>query len=181
MKSVAIVLALALTVGAAVAQPADKSMMQKLNLTEEQQAQIRKLRVDFQKKEIQNEAKIKLARLDLGQMVQADKPDRSSIEKAIRDISSLQTDTKIARVDQMLAIRNILTPDQLKTWKEQRMNRRAMMRGRMGMNRRQGMGMLGENAPVPEVDMADMVAMPDPMDAPESMLDDLDLGGISAE
>ncbi len=117
MKSAAILLALALTAGAGLAQPSNNkamrhgdqapmggpmAMMQKLNLSEEQQAQIRKLHVDFQKKQIQNQAKIKLARLDLSQMLQADKPDRPAIEKTIRDISSLETDTKLARVDQML-------------------------------------------------------------------------------
>jgi Spy/CpxP family protein refolding chaperone len=183
MKSAAILLALALTAGAGLAQPSNNkamrhgdqapmggpmAMMQKLNLTEQQQAQIRKLHVDFQKKQIQNQAKIKLARLDLSQMLQADKPDRPAIEKIIRDISSLETDTKLARVDQMLAIRNVLTPDQLKTWKEQRMNRRGMMRGRMGMLQGQEMG------------MPDMAAMPDLMDGPERPMDDPgidDLGG----
>lgn len=193
MKSAVIVMALALAAGTVGAQPANQpmkhgnqrqmpdhvAMMQKLNLTEDQQAQIRKMHVDFQKKQIQNQAKIRLARLDLAQLVQADKPDRSAIEKAVRDISSFETDTKLARVDEMLSIRNVLTPDQLKIWKEQRMNRRGMMRGEMMrgrmMMRRGGPGMIGED------ETADMVALPDPMDSPEPPVDGLEIGDSGAE
>ena len=205
MKPVVLVLAIVLAAGTALAQPADQpnrrgnqgpmngrmTLIQKLNLTEDQQAQIRKLHVDFQKKQIQNQAKIRLARLDLAQMIRADKPDQSAIEKAIRDISALETDTKIARVDQLLAIRNVLTPDQLKIWKQQRMNWRGMMRGQMMrgrmMMRRQGPGAFGDAmaplpddesmspAPVPGDELLGMVAFPDPMDPPEPM-EDVELG-----
>jgi periplasmic protein CpxP/Spy len=197
MKSLAFVLAVALTASTALAQQAGQpmnrganaprggpmAMMQKLNLTDDQQAQIRKLHVDFQKKEIQNQAKVRLARLDLSQMMQVDKPDRSALEKAIRDISATETDTKIARMDEMLAIRNVLTPDQQKMWKQQMMNRRGMMRGRTGMMRRQGPGMYGDlMAPPSDVLAPDMALLGDPMDAPEPpMMDDVDLGDIGAE
>lgn len=209
MKSATLVLAMALAAGTALAQPANQPMrhgdqtpmngrmalMQKLNLTEDQQSQIRKLHVDFQKKQIQNQAKIRLARLDLAQMLQADKPDRSAIEKAVRDVSALETDNKVARIDQMLAIRNVLTPDQLKIWKEQRMNRRGMMRGEMMrermMMRRGHPGVFGDSmdplpgdeslAPLSSDEMMGMAALPDPMDMPEPMMDDVELGDIDVE
>ena len=199
MKPVALVLALALAAGTAISQPANQpqvrsdkapmggrmAIMQKLNLTDEQQTQIRKLHVDFQKKQIQNEAKIRLARLDLMQMMQADKPDRSAIEKTIRDISALQTDTKLARVDQIFAIKNVLTPEQQKMAKQLLMERRSGMRGRMQMFHRQGPGMRGDMrgdimAP-PDPDAPGMAAMEDPMDAPDQPMDFLDLGDFGAE
>ena len=105
------------------------AMMQKLNLTEAQQTQVNKLRVDFQKKQIQSQAKIRLARLDLSQLLQADKPDRGAIEKGIRDVSSIETEAKLARLDHMLAVRALLTPEQQKIWKEEMMDRRGSMRG----------------------------------------------------
>jgi len=190
------VLAIALTAGSALAQPSSQSMkrgdqaqmggpmamMRNLNLTDEQQAQIRKLHVDFQKKQIQNQAKVRLARLDLAQMIQADKPDRAAIEKAIRDIASTETETKLARVDQLLAIRNVLTPEQQKTMKQNLMNRRGMMRGRMQMYRRGGQGMFGETLALPpNGDVLDMATLPEPMNPPDAPEDDLDIGEMIAE
>ncbi len=158
-------------------------MMQKLNLSDDQLTQIKKIHMDFQRKQIQNEAKIRLARLDLSQMIQADKPDRSAIEKSIRDISSIETDTKLARVDQLLAIKNVLTPDQVKTFKQMMMNRGGMMRGRMMMMRRGRPGMFGESFDsAPGEGLPDMAAMPEPMDQPEgAMLDEMDLSDIATE
>jgi Spy/CpxP family protein refolding chaperone len=196
MKSMEFVFVLALAASAALAQPTNQpmrhgdqapmggpmAMMQKLNLTDDQQVQIRKMHVDFQKKQIQNQAKIRLARLDLGQMMQADKPDRAAIEKAIRDIASVETETKLARVDQMLAIRGVLTPEQQKTMKQNMMYRRGAMRRHMGMFRQGGPGFLGENlTSPPDTDLLDMAAMPDQMDPPEVSVDELDLGEIIEE
>ncbi len=190
MKPAVILLAIALTAGNVLAQPADRpmrqgnkgpmAMMQKLDLTDAQQAQIRKLHVDFQKKQIQNQAKVRLARLDLGQMLQADKPDRAAIEKTIRDISSIETDTKLARVDQMLAIRAILTPEQLKMWKEQRMKGMGSMRQHMRMFRREEMGYLGDNMTPPEIGMSDMLPGMEPIDPPDVMMDDVDVSDVTA-
>jgi Spy/CpxP family protein refolding chaperone len=203
MKPAVILLACTLTAGIALAQPADQpmnrreggrmggqmggqmAMMKKLNLTEDQQTQARKLHIDFQKKQIQNRARIQLARLDLGQLLQADKPDRSAIEKAMRDIASMETDAKLAKVDEMIAFRNLLTPDQQKIMKEQRMNRWRGMRGRTGMFRHPGMGMglLGDNAPPPDGEMADLAPLPEQFDGAEPLmpLDEMDPGDIGAE
>jgi Spy/CpxP family protein refolding chaperone len=198
MKPVVVLMALVLAGGTAMGQPSSNrpmmgrgsqgemgghmAMMQKLNLTDEQQAQIRKLHVDFQKKEIQNEAKIRLARLDLSQMMLLDKPDRAAIEKTIREIGSIQTDTKLARVDQMLAVRNLLTPEQLKTMKQNMMNRMGTMRKRVQIYRRGGSGMLGESYADPENgDMLGMATAPDPMNAPQASDDDLDMEEVITE
>jgi Spy/CpxP family protein refolding chaperone len=196
MKPMVFVLALVLAGGTALAQPSDRPMMgrggqgmmggqtarmQKLNLTDEQQAQIQKLRVDFQRKAIQNEAKIRLARLDLAQMMRADKPDRSAIEKTIREIASVQTDTKLARVDEMLAIRGLLTPEQLKTLKKNRMNGWGTMHRRV-LIRRGGQGMLGESFDHPSSDETlGMAALADPMNPPEGSGDDFDLEEVVEE
>jgi nickel and cobalt resistance protein CnrR len=166
-KLIVVLLTLALSAGVALAQPADRplrrgngpamagrgAMMEKLNLTEEQQSQMRKLKVEFQKKQIQNQARIRVARLDLHQLLSADKPDRGTIEKAIKEISAMQTEAKLNHLDHMFAVRGILNPEQQKIWKEQRMHRGGMRHERMRMLHRDNMGQHGDNVPFPEFDM----------------------------
>ena len=124
-----------------------ESMMEKLKLSDQQQAQMRKLRLEFAKKEVQLHAKIQLARLDMRDLIGADQPDRSAIEKQVKEISDLQYQQKLDLIDHLFAVKAILTPDQVKIWKEQLKERHGMFREqRMGTRRRQGMmgeGMMG--------------------------------------
>ncbi len=117
-----------------------QSMKERLNLTDQQQAQLRDLQFQFRKKQIQLRAKIQLARLETRELFSADKPDRSAIEKNVKAISDLQYQQKLDRIDHLFAVRNILTPEQLKIWKDG-MGRRHMMMRRHPMGQQQrGMG-----------------------------------------
>lgn len=102
-----------------------------LNLSDEQQGKIGKLRIDFQKKAVATKAKIAAARLDIKALMMADKPDRASIEKTIKAISDLQYQQKIDRLDHMFAVRDVLTPEQRKQWKDHMGTMRGRMRDRM--------------------------------------------------
>lgn len=94
-----------------------EDMMDRLQLTDEQEMKMGKLRIDFQKKEAELQSKIRIARLDLQEIFMAEKPDRAAIEKSLKTISELQYQKKLAHIDHLFAVREILTPEQRKIWK----------------------------------------------------------------
>jgi Spy/CpxP family protein refolding chaperone len=94
------------------------SFVKDLQLTDAQEGQFKKLQLDHQRKQTQTESKITLARLDLRELFQADKPDRGAIEKGMRAVSDLQFQAKTNHLDHWFAVYNILTPEQQVTWKE---------------------------------------------------------------
>jgi Spy/CpxP family protein refolding chaperone len=106
-----------------------REMMQKLNLTDQQQVQMRKLHADLEKKNIQTSAKIRLARIDMRELMLADKPDRAALEKKLREITDLQHQMKLDRLEHMLAVNGLLTPEQQKSWRDG-MNRPRQQRER---------------------------------------------------
>ena len=112
-----------------------EAMMDKLQLTDEQQIKIEKLRIGFQKKEAELQSKARIARLDLKEIFIAETPDRAAIEKGLKTISDLQYQRKLAHVDHLFAVREMLAPDQRKVWKKQMMEL-----GRMGERERHPMG-----------------------------------------
>ena len=77
-----------------------------------------KLHLDLEKKTTQTNSKIQLARLDLKELFMADKPDKGAVEKQIKVISDLQHQQKLNHIDHLFAVRDILTPEQQKMWKE---------------------------------------------------------------
>jgi len=95
-----------------------EAVIRDLQLTDAQKAQFKKLQVDHQRKQIQTESKIRLARLDLRDLFQADKPDKGAIEKALRAISDIQFQAKANHLDHWFAVHNMLTPEQQSKWKE---------------------------------------------------------------
>ena len=116
-------------------------MFERLKLTDDQRNQIEKLRIDFQKQQIAQRGKLETAQLELRQLMRADNPDKTAIEKKITEVSQLGAQTRIGHFNQMLSIRKILTPEQQKMAREgmkMRMHRgfaerrqggRGMMRG----------------------------------------------------
>jgi Spy/CpxP family protein refolding chaperone len=93
-------------------------MMENLNLTDQQEQQMQKLRLEFAKARTQTAARITAARLDLAGVLMADAPDRAAIEKGLKGISDLQHQQKLNFVDHLFAVRAILTPEQQNLWKK---------------------------------------------------------------
>lgn len=98
-----------------------ETMMDKLQLTDEQQIKMEKLRIGLQKKEAELQSKTRIARLDLKEFFISETPDRAAIEKTMKIISDLQYQKKLAHIDHLFAVREVLTPDQRKTWKKHMM------------------------------------------------------------
>jgi len=93
-------------------------MMDKLNLNEQQQSQMEKFRLEMQKKQITLQSKIGLLRLDLKEIFLGDNPEKSAVEKKMKEISDLQHQEKVAFVDHLFAVKSILSAEQQKIWKK---------------------------------------------------------------
>lgn len=100
------------------------------------------LRTDVQVKEI-----------ELAALWRADQPDANKIIAKVKEIADVRVKMEVARINHMLDIRKLLTPEQLKAMKKMGMGRgmmgRGMGQGRRGMMRGwmggQGRGLMGQS------------------------------------
>jgi nickel and cobalt resistance protein CnrR len=115
--------------------PMHGKMMEALNLTDQQKGQMEKLRTELEKKQVAVQGKIAVLRVDLKELFQAENPDRSAIEKKMKEVSDLQHQLKINGLDHLFAVKGILTPDQQKIWKKHLLE---MGEERMGMGMERG-------------------------------------------
>ncbi len=117
--------------------PPHAAMLKELNLTEAQDAQVQKNRIDLMKKQTQLRAKVQTLRLDTKELFLAEKPDRSAIEKNVKAISDAQEQMKLAMLDHWFAVNALLTPEQQKVWKKH-----ALQMGNAMRERAKGMGQM---------------------------------------
>jgi Spy/CpxP family protein refolding chaperone len=93
-------------------------LWERLSLTEDQESRMEKLRSDIQKAMVKQRADIRLARIELGDLMEADRPDKDLILKKMKEIADLELRAKTSMVDHQFEVRNLLTADQLKIWTE---------------------------------------------------------------
>jgi Spy/CpxP family protein refolding chaperone len=96
----------------------EKMMMGALNLTGQQKTDVQKLHADMERSMVKVQSAVRLARIDLRQLLDAEKLDRNAIEKKVREVSNLQQEAKTALIDHLFAVYAMLTPEQQKTFKE---------------------------------------------------------------
>ncbi|HUK30425.1 MAG TPA: Spy/CpxP family protein refolding chaperone, partial [Candidatus Acidoferrum sp.] len=109
------------------------NMRQQLGITDEQVAKFHTMNEDFQKAGIQNRATMQIKRMELNDLLRADKPDRAAIDRKLGEVNAAQAASEKAIIDHMLAMRTILTPDQQAKIK-------TMMQDRPGPGMGPGMG-----------------------------------------
>jgi periplasmic protein CpxP/Spy len=97
-----------------------KPWAEQLGLTDEQKAQVRQIMLDTRKKNIDVEAKQKLARIELQELMGADTPDQKKIDAKVDELSQIRTTLMHNRINTLLAVQKVLTPDQRKKAKELR-------------------------------------------------------------
>lgn len=98
--------------------PHHEALIQKLNLTEVQQTQMKKLHLDLMKKQTGLRSKIQTLKLEIQEQFLADKVDRVAIEKNLKAINDVQHQLKMNMLDHWFQVNAILTPEQQKIWKE---------------------------------------------------------------
>jgi Spy/CpxP family protein refolding chaperone len=158
MKRMMVVVVVLMTGVALVwAQPARQKgpegrMLQKMNLTEEQQDQVADLRLEMAKKQIDLNSKEATARVELRQLLREEKMDRAAIEKKTKEIAGYAVDEKMMKLDHWSTVNKLLTPEQQKTWKHVLLRASAQQPGRNregGPEMRQRRGRGAVAPPVP--------------------------------
>ncbi len=117
-----------------------KSWAEQLGLTDDQRAQIRQIFLDTRKKNIDVEAKQKLAHLELQELMTADTPDQKKIDAKVDELSQIRTTLMHNRINALLAVQKVLTPDQRK--KAQELRPFELFRGGFGHFDGDGPGMM---------------------------------------
>jgi len=136
---------------------ADPRLREKLGITDAQAEQLRALVREAAKVRIRQHADVAVKRMELEELLEVETPDRTLIEKKLREISDLQHALLKSQIDSRLALQNVLTPEQrtkLRSLLRQRILRRGLgMRGmgmgRMGMKQRLGRAPMPPEAPAP--------------------------------
>jgi Spy/CpxP family protein refolding chaperone len=115
-------------------------MRQRVGITAEQAASIRQKVTEFLKGQIRNRADIAIQRLNLRNLLAAENPNRTAIDAALQQISTLRLAGEKAAVNFRLDMRNALTPAQRQ--KLMQMRRQFMRRGFHRWDMRGGRGMM---------------------------------------
>jgi Spy/CpxP family protein refolding chaperone len=115
----------------------DPAIRQQVGITDEQAATIRKQELDFRKTEIRGRADVEVKRLELKDLLTADKPDRAAINAKLQEISAAQLSQQKSAIDYRLTMRDAITP-------AQREKLRQLMRDRW---QRDGRGRPGADGP----------------------------------
>jgi Spy/CpxP family protein refolding chaperone len=84
----------------------------RLGISPEQAQKIRAEVFDFRKAEITNRADAKVKHLELADLLSADTPDRSAIDKKLEELSTVRLAGQKAAVNFRLDMRNALTAEQ---------------------------------------------------------------------
>ncbi|MCY4489534.1 MAG: Spy/CpxP family protein refolding chaperone [Deltaproteobacteria bacterium] len=90
-----------------------KRMTERLELTDEQVKKIKDVFTDARKKKIALRADARIAGIDLRQMVSGESVDKAEVGAKVDAIAKVRGDLLRARTDAVLAVREILTPEQI--------------------------------------------------------------------
>lgn len=115
------------------AQPNDMGRMgDKLKLSDQQIEQMENLKMQNAKDMIKPEGDLKLAKIELKQLLMKSKIDEQAVLNKVDQISSIKGDIAKIRMQHLLAARNILNDDQLAQWRKMRHGMGRGMKGRRG-------------------------------------------------
>jgi Spy/CpxP family protein refolding chaperone len=88
-------------------------MQSELGLSDDQVAQLQKMKSDGRTQAIRRHADLRVAEGELQDLIQAPAVDEKAISAKVKQVTDLQAASTRARVDQRLALRRVLTPEQL--------------------------------------------------------------------
>jgi Spy/CpxP family protein refolding chaperone len=120
------------------AQPDRAAIRAQLGLSADQAAQLEKLRVEGRKQAIRQRADLAIARIELQELMNAPTVDEKAVAAKVKAISDLQAAGLKARVDERLAMRRVLTPEQQEKMKQLMRRHRRDRRARPGRAWRRG-------------------------------------------
>lgn len=83
-----------------------------LGFTDEQSNRLRQILVESQKSSLKLRADLGVRRIELRELMRADKPDRDAVMVKVQEISDLRGQMMKQRVDSLLSSKSLLTPEQ---------------------------------------------------------------------
>jgi len=86
---------------------------EEMDLTDEQVLSLKKIKMNFAKGDIQRDADLKIAHLELKELLGADKVDIDKAGKKIKSIASMKAEKKIAHLKSFEKAKQVLTEEQL--------------------------------------------------------------------
>jgi Spy/CpxP family protein refolding chaperone len=92
--------------------PDPERLKQELGLSEDQWTRVHKIWSDAARERIRRQASVRLLRMDLRELMQAPAPDEKAVAAKVKELTDLQAAGTKGKVDQMLALKKVLTPEQ---------------------------------------------------------------------
>lgn len=122
-------------------------MAGEIGLKEEQEGKIRDMELRYQEIEVKQQAEIRIQSMKLRNLLSESKVDRKAVDRAIRAISTMRTDIQLARINHLLDVRALLTPEQIKKIEEGKKKMRRRVWGRQPEGERPGRPMRPPDGP----------------------------------
>lgn len=111
--------------------PSPPSWQEQLGLTEEQMTKLRALHFENAKSGLRARSDVLLKRLELEELLQADEPDKAALDQKLRALSDARAVLLRQQIENRLAVRRLLTPEQRTKLRQLLMQRRHLrMQGR---------------------------------------------------
>jgi len=88
-----------------------------LGLTDKQTAALKSLKSSLEKESIMKQAELRVAEIDLDDLLSRDKVNMSSVESKLKQIQALQTEIELSQIKAQLKARGLLSSEQRKAWK----------------------------------------------------------------
>ena len=84
-----------------------------LELTSEQWTQVREIQTNTEKQVVRKKADLRVLQIEKRELMHSESPSPNDIESKIRQISEVRADIQILHANAMLAVRRVLTEEQL--------------------------------------------------------------------
>jgi Spy/CpxP family protein refolding chaperone len=101
----------------------EKPIKPGLGLSPEQKEKIRSTALEGRKEEIRLSSDLKIAHLELRELMQQDNLDKAKITRKLDEIGDLRTKLQKAKFERKMALREVLTKEQLQAFREKRLHR----------------------------------------------------------
>ena len=108
-------------------KPYIDGMAEALDLSEEQQANLKALHIAYKKDMIRKRADKEITEIDLQELIQQDEPDLDTIKGQIRKVTNLESDMKYAWIKLMVDAKSLLNTNQREKFKKLMMDREKSM------------------------------------------------------
>jgi Spy/CpxP family protein refolding chaperone len=89
-----------------------RELVESLNLSEEQKTEIQKIDLNFQKEMLGLKNEVEINQLEIKILFLEKDPELVKIRAKLQEIADLQTELKMKGIEEYLAVKSILTPEQ---------------------------------------------------------------------